>query len=523
MTTYTTPAWVTGSGLPASRPAAPARRVHGASGRPVAVSFAGSWDNATPSRTSGRSGGGSGVIASSDAHRDSYVMRRLQANVQDAVRKHAIMRTVAGSLLRMTVGPEPDVVFKSSSDSFNAAARAWFDKARESRRFERRRMNTLGEVAEITLMAAMDAGRIAWLKTDDGSVQAIESPRIVNPSGAWSSHHPEWRDGVRIDRDGRPLGFNVAEWNRTGTGVALTGGREIDAWAVLYMLNPLLPEPNATTREPALLPAIEWSDSLSFMYSAINAALNRAASVGMVWNHPDPEAYKAGVEAVLGLGEAAAEGDGEAATAETVETPYGIDYYGPEGLTGSQIKSEHPNPNLDWYVVSQLRIIAASLGLPLEAVIYLFNQSYTAHRAAFACAWPAIEKLQGWLEYGLLRHVVRHAMAADIRSGRLVAPGGVPTDWGAMELVLPPMPIFDPVAEVEAADRRVQGNYSTKEVETRRLTGMDWREVAARRAVEKDIEWDLGIEPPQTPGSQVGTQGQSGEGTKAGEERGGAA
>jgi nicotinamide-nucleotide amidase len=39
------------------------------------------------------------------------------------IRRQAALRMVSGALLRMVVGPEPDIVFKSGDPAFNAAAR----------------------------------------------------------------------------------------------------------------------------------------------------------------------------------------------------------------------------------------------------------------------------------------------------------------------------------------------------------------------------------------------------------------
>lgn len=468
-------------------------------------SSAASWDAHTLSRVSGRGGSGYSIIASADSHRDPWAMRRMQASVQDALRRQAALRMVAGALLRMVVGPEPDIVFKSSDEAFNKEARRWFERARETRRFEYRRMQTLGEMAEAALLAALDAGRIVGLKINDGSTQLVESARLVNPTGAYASNTREWKDGVRINPFGRPVSYWIAPWNDQGSGVDAAGGAEVGFERVLYLLNPILPDIGATTREPALQSAIEWMDSIAHGVNSTNTALLQATDVGLIWEHPYPKEFQTylqnfGAEGSEGgeFGTASQPGTGVDATRESA---YGIEIVGPKGFTAKQIDPKHPNPQLEWFFLMQLRIIAASMGMPLEAVLFLFNQSYTAHRAAFATCWPTIEKLQGWLVNGFLCHVVRHAMAADIRSGAF-SPAAVPDDWRAIEFILPVMPIFDQKAEVEAAVLRMQNNLATLEDETRKLTGRDSAEVLIKREAEVLEQREKKIEPPQMPGSR---------------------
>jgi capsid protein len=65
------------------------------------------------------------------------------------------------------------------------------------------------------------------------------------------------------------------------------------------------------------------------------------------------------------------------------------------------------------------------------------------------------------------------------------------------------MPVFDKKEEVEAAILMVNGNFSTLEDETRKLTGRDSSEVLKKRAAEVAEQKRLGIEPPQMPGSKT--------------------
>jgi capsid protein len=488
----------------ASGPAGAFRAAH-----PAPMAIAGSWEGASTNRLSGRSS--TAMSASADAHRDPWTMRRMGANVEDALRKQAMLRMVASALVRLVVGPEPDVIFKSSSPEFNAIARKWFEKARESKRFDYRRMATLGGMAATTLLAILDGGRIGWLKVDDGSVQAIESARICNPSSVASTDLAIYRDGVRVNEQGRPIGYHIGRWGRTQTFVDPSGGITVGYRDLLYLVNPHLPKANATTSEPLLATAIEWIDSVSFAVSAINAAHNNAASIATIWTHPEPTDFADGMGYAKQAQRIQSE-DGEGGQTTDVQyrqTELGWEVIGPEGMTATQVRSEHPNADLEWYFTWQIRVIAASLDMPLEAVMFLFNQSYTAHRAAFATAWPAMERWQNWLEYDFLRHVVRHALAADIRTGAVKLGGvKVPEDWREIEFILPPMPVFDKKEEVEAAILMVNGNFSTLEDETRKLTGRDSSEVLKKRAAEVAEQKRLGIEPPQMPGSKTSEEGK---------------
>lgn len=149
---------------------------------------------------------------------------------------------------------------------------------------------------------------------------------------------------------------------------------------------------------------------------------------------------------------------------------------------GDKINSANPgrpNVNYDGFVMSLLRQIGANLELPFEILIKHFTASYSAARAALVELWKYVLSERQLVADNFLRPVQQVWMWEAVASGRIPAPGffadpGIRRAYLAGTWTGPAKGQINELAEVKAAEKRVDARLSTLAAETAELTGGDW-------------------------------------------------
>lgn len=141
---------------------------------------------------------------------------------------------------------------------------------------------------------------------------------------------------------------------------------------------------------------------------------------------------------------------------------------------------KRPNTAFDGFVDSLCKNIGAALEIPKEMLLLSFNSSYSASRAALLEAWKMFRMRREWLSSEFCQPVYELFLTEAVASGRLKAPGFfteplVRRAWCGADWNGAAQGMIDPVKEVNAAAKRVEEGFSTREEETIGLTGGNYK------------------------------------------------
>lgn len=162
-----------------------------------------------------------------------------------------------------------------------------------------------------------------------------------------------------------------------------------------------------------------------------------------------------------------------------------------------------PNANFDGFVMSVIKQIGCALEVPFEIVLKCFSNNYSASRGALLEFWKTVDMYRGWLAADFCQPIFEEFMCEAVAKGRINAPGFfadplIRKAYCAAEWNGPSAGQLDPKKEVEAAELRVQGGFSTRERETTELTGGDYyKNVKQRKREEKALKEVNGIGRPK--------------------------
>ena len=149
-----------------------------------------------------------------------------------------------------------------------------------------------------------------------------------------------------------------------------------------------------------------------------------------------------------------------------------------------------PNANFDGFVMSVIKQIGCALEVPFEIVLKCFSNNYSASRGALLEFWKTVNMYRGWLAADFCQPIFEEFMCEAVAKGRINAPGFfadplVRKAYCAAEWNGPSAGQLDPKKEVEAAELRVQGGFSTRDRETTELTGGDYYKNMKQRKREE--------------------------------------
>lgn len=138
-----------------------------------------------------------------------------------------------------------------------------------------------------------------------------------------------------------------------------------------------------------------------------------------------------------------------------------------------------PSSGFEPFVNAMAKYIGAALEIPHELLSKSFMASYSASRAALLEAWKAFKMQRTWFASDFCQPLYELWLSEAIARGRIQAPGyfndpSIAKAWGKADWNGPSPGQLDPVKEVDAATKRVEQGFSTRERETIELTGGDW-------------------------------------------------
>lgn len=150
---------------------------------------------------------------------------------------------------------------------------------------------------------------------------------------------------------------------------------------------------------------------------------------------------------------------------------------------------KRPNTAFDSYVNSLCKQIGSALEIPKELLLKEFSSSYSASRGALLEAWKMFRMQREWLAEEFCQPVYESFLFEGVARGRIEAPGFFEDPvkrkaWSGADWNGAAMGTLDPTKEVNAAIRRVENGFSTREEETMGLTGGDYTKNA--RQLERE-------------------------------------
>lgn len=182
-----------------------------------------------------------------------------------------------------------------------------------------------------------------------------------------------------------------------------------------------------------------------------------------------------------------------------------------ENEKANMVNPGRPNDNFDGFVMSVIKQIGCALEIPFEVVLKCFSNNYSASRGALLEFWKTVSMYRGWFAADFCQPIFEEFMCEAVAKGRINAPGFfadplIKKAYCTAEWNGPSAGQLDPKKEVEAAELRIQGGFSTRDRETTELTGGDfYKNMRQRKREEKLIKEVNEIGKPK---QQFGAAGQ---------------
>jgi lambda family phage portal protein len=160
--------------------------------------------------------------------------------------------------------------------------------------------------------------------------------------------------------------------------------------------------------------------------------------------------------------------------------PGNINALGP-GESVNFVDPKHPVSGFEGFTMAMCKLLGAAIDMPYEVLLGIFQSSYSASRAALLQAWRGFKTKRTWFAGDFCQPVYEIWLLEAVATGRISAPGffrdlATQKLWSNALWIGPSPGQIDPVKEVQAANLRVAGGYSTHESETVEMTGQDWDE-----------------------------------------------
>ncbi len=326
-------------------------------------------------------------------------------------------------------------------------------------------------------------------------IELIEADRCCNPTGKMDGSimpgGAELIAGVEVDQRGRAVAYWFSDRH---PGEALRRSlrwQRLPAWgpggnrAVFHHFRRL--RPGQTRGIPYFAPVISLFKDLG--------------------RYTDAEIMAAVLSACFALSTTDEAGDGAdvhgAADADEVPSGNGVSdrlrFFEP-GLMANLADRQkidsflpnRPNQAFDPFVLAMLRQVGVALELPYEVLVKHFTASYSAARAALLEAWKMFRMRRAWLAASFCQPYYERWLVEASALGRPGVPDvfgdyGRFRAWSACEWIGPSPGQIDELKEAQAAKLRVDEEFSTREEETARLTGGDWRQKHRQRVIEERL------------------------------------
>ena len=335
----------------------------------------------------------------------------------------------------------------------------------------------------------------------DLRIRLIEADRLSNPPDKFD---PNIIGGVEVNQFGEVAAYHISthhplswtsqttEWTRVEAYGSKTGRRN-----VLHIMN--RERIGQRRGVPMLAPVIE---ALKQLGRYTDAELVAAVVSGMFTIFIEKE----GASGDTPFGESIEESQQvDTGDENSIELAPGAVIDLGEGEKAHDMNPGRPNTAFDGFVTSICRQIGAALEIPYEILLKTFHSSYSASRAALLEYWKVVKMYRSWLTNDFCKPIFEEWLWEAVAKGRISAPGFLSNElirkaYSGTEWSGPAQGLLNPVQEVNAAEKRVQNGFSTRERETVEMTGLDFHKNIQQRKLEEKLMkevLDIGKTEPQ--------------------------
>lgn len=457
------------------------------------------YDNATRTRLrpGPRAAGGS---AQSHLSRGN-ALGMLRRDCQDLERNSTAARMLVRRVQQMLIADGAIITSTSPNAGWNTLFddrfRAWADASMPELlgHPDIRRRHSLWELLACAIGAFGTSGDELWILTRSGQVQAIEGERLVTPGFAASialDGGGSIVEGVELDAYGAAVAYHVGEWDLNGVLRAEPSRvRRVRGEFARLLISPLGPRTGMVRGEPFLQAVVERIERLDNYEEKTAVAAEIATLFGGIVKTESPAQLQADMEASV------ADQTAPAGTPREISLEPGALQFIENAGEITQIKPEFPTTNYRDYVLHQLMMMGAELGLPLVSLCFEATQlSWSNIKALYALSQRCLEPAQASIE-----RTIRWVRAFKAR--QWMAEGLIPSidDFERCEIAMPLAPVVDFRSEVEGYRVAIEQNLMTQDDATQRLGTGRAADIRARRQAEREDERARGIVPPTTPGA----------------------
>ena len=434
-------------------------------------------------------------------------LSKLRQMSRDASRNQPVVVSALETKLDNTIGfglslqsmPNHEILGISAEEASAWSRRTEFEWSLWSQSVDcdAERTKIFDEIQQVAFLSAMVSGDVPFMLPylDRGgpysmAVRLLESDRLCNPH--FAADTPTIAGGVEVGRYGEPVAYHFAATHPGGIRPATKWVR-IPAYGANGRRNVWLlarrTRPEQRRGVPILAPVLE---SLKILDEYTTAELEAALVSGLftvfvktdAGELPDP----------LGGTEEGSDAAQEGALALKPGMMVGL-------APGEEIQTAdpgRPNANYDKFVSAILRQVGAALGVPYEMLMKHFSSSYSASRAALLEAWKGFKSRRRWFAAGFCQPIYEEWLAEAVLTGRIEAPGFfddplIRKAWCGAQWNGPAPGQLDPLKETNAAVRRVEEGFSTRQREAAELNGSDFETNAAAAKRENQLIEEAGL------------------------------
>ena len=325
------------------------------------------------------------------------------------------------------------------------------------------------------------------------ALRTLHPSRLSTPSGLTGD--PTVRDGIRVDTDGRPRTYYIAN---PADGRILTHGLGISDYMAVPakaghrpgVFHGFFNKHTEQVRGVSILaPAMKFFRDLGD-YLDFEVVGNIIASSLSVFIEKD-NAYDY-TRAVFDSAD-----DTDSSAPRIQEVVPGSVMYGKAGEKPHMLSANRPGPTFEAFVRTILRAMGAAVGLPYEVVAKDFsNTNYSSARAALLEAWRVYMVYRSFIERRFATPIWCMVLEEAWLRDELVLPAGGPKDfYSAMaeycevSWIGPARGHVDPVKEMDANIKGLENNIFTL-ADLAAEHGKDWEAQVAQRVREKQVTGD---------------------------------
>lgn len=394
-------------------------------------------------------------------------------------------------------------------------ARAWNEKTEfewklwaESVHCDVQRQNNFYELTKLAFKSALINGEALSILPMmprpqlpyDLRVMLISADRLGTPGGELNLGNNKIKHGIESNRYGEIIAYHIADKPINTENMLnakyqriLKYGKESGRTNILHLME--TEHIGQTRGVPFLAPVIIALKQLSrYTEAEITAAVISAFFTVFIENKQHENA------GALGQSEDFYAEDGEDEDDEPVNYKLGAGaiFELGEGQTVKDVNPSRPNNGFNDFVKAITVQIGAALEIPAEVLLKDFNKSYSASRAAMLQAWKMFKMKRTWLSNDFCQPVYEEWLTEAVAKGRIHAPGffddpAIRKAYCTAEWHGPAQGQIDPLKEVNAAIKRVDQGFSTREKETTELTGGDFRQNIAVATHETELMKKAGL------------------------------